>query len=108
MYGVTAYNVTRRTNEIGIRMALGANRGNVVSMVLRGAFSQVGFGLCVGIPLAIVCGRYLSHQLYGVGLYDPFVLGGAAIVLCVCALMAGLPPARRAASIEPSEALRAE
>ncbi len=108
LYGVTAYNVTRRTNEIGIRMALGANRANVVRMVLRGAFSQVGIGLCLGIPLAIVSGRYLAHQLYGVGRFDPFVLGGAAIVLSVCALIAGLLPARRAASIEPAEALRAE
>jgi ABC-type antimicrobial peptide transport system permease subunit len=108
LYVVTAYNVTRRTNEIGIRMALGANRGNVVSMVLRGAFSLIGLGFCIGIPLAIVCGRFLAHQLYGVGLFDPYVLGGAAVALGVCALIAGLLPARRAASIEPSEALRAE
>jgi ABC-type antimicrobial peptide transport system permease subunit len=108
LYGVTAYNVTRRTNEIGIRMALGADRGNVVRMVLRGAFSQIGLGLCIGVPLAIVCGNYLAHQLYGVDRFDPFVLGGAAIALSVCALVAGLLPARRAASIEPSEALRVE
>jgi ABC-type antimicrobial peptide transport system permease subunit len=108
LYGVTAYNVTRRTNEIGIRMALGANRGNVLSMILRGAFSQVGIGLCIGIPLSILCGRYLAHQLYGVSRLNPLALGGAAFVLIVCALIAGLLPARRAASIEPSEALRAE
>ncbi len=108
LYGVTAYNVTRRTSEIGIRMALGANRGNVVSMVLRGAFLQVGVGLCIGIPLAILCGRYLAHQLYGVGQFDPLVLVGAAVVLSLCTLAAGLPPARRAASIEPIEALRIE
>ena len=108
LYGVTAYNVTRRTNEIGIRMALGANRGNVVRMILRGALSQVGLGLCVGVPLAMVCGQYLAHQLYGVSRFDPLVLGGAAIALGLCALFAGLLPARRAASIEPSEALRAE
>jgi predicted permease len=108
LYGVTAYNVTRRSNEIGIRMALGADRGKVVRMVLRGAFSQIGLGLCIGIPVAIVCGRYLAHQLYGVGLFDPFVLSGAAFALVACALIAGLLPARRAASIEPSEALRME
>jgi predicted permease len=108
LYGVTAYNVTRRTSEIGIRMALGANRGNVVRMVLRGAFLQVGIGLCLGIPLAMVCGRYLSHQLYEVGRFDPFSLGGAALVLSACAFIAGLLPARRAASIEPIEALRTE
>lgn len=108
LYGVTAYNVTRRTNEIGVRMALGADRGNVVSMILRGIFAQIGLGLGIGIPLAIVCGSYLAHQLYGVGRFDPLVLGGAAAALCACALIAGLLPAHRAASIEPSEALRAE
>jgi predicted permease len=108
LYGVTAYNVTRRTGEIGIRMALGANRRNIVSMVLGGAFSQVGIGLCIGIPLALLCGRALAHQLYGVNRFDPIVLGGAVFVLCICALVAGLVPARRAASIEPMEALRIE
>jgi len=108
LYGVTTYNVTRRTHEIGIRMALGANRGNVIRMVLRGAFSQVGLGLCLGIPLAIVCGRYLANQLYGVGRFDPLVLGVATVALSISALIAGLLPARRAASIEPAEALRAE
>ncbi len=108
LYGVTAYNVARRTSEIGIRMALGANRGNVVKMILLGAFSQVGIGLCIGIPVAILCGRYLAHQLYGVGRFDPLVLGAAAIVLSVCTLIAGLVPARRAASVEPMEALRIE
>lgn len=108
LYGVTAYNIARRTGEIGIRMALGANRGNVVGMVLRGAFLPVCIGLCIGIPLAILCGRYLVHQLYGVGRFDPLVLGGAIVVLAVCALVAGILPARRAASIEPMEALRIE
>jgi macrolide transport system ATP-binding/permease protein len=108
LYGVTACNVMRRTGEIGIRMALGANRGNVVSMILGGAFSQVGMGLCIGIPLALLCGRALAHQLYGVSRFDPIVLGGAVLVLCICALVAGLVPARRAASIEPMEALRIE
>ena len=108
LYGVTAYNVTRRTHEIGIRMALGANRGDVVSMVLRAAFTQVGLGLCLGIPLAILCGRYLANQLYDMGRFDPLVLGVAAIALSISALIAGLLPARRAASIEPAEALRGE
>ncbi|HMD20330.1 MAG TPA: ABC transporter permease, partial [Alloacidobacterium sp.] len=108
LYGVTAYNVTRRTNEIGTRMALGANRGDIVSMVLRSAFSQVAIGLCIGLPLATLIGRYLAHQLYKVGRFDPLVLAGATIVLCVCTLIAGLFPARRAASIEPMEALRTE
>jgi ABC-type antimicrobial peptide transport system permease subunit len=108
LYGVTAYNVSRRTAEIGIRMALGANRGDVVSMVLRGALLQVAIGLAIGVPIAILCGRYLAHQLYGVARFDPFVLGGATLVLSLCALIAGLVPARRAASIEPTEALRSE
>ena len=108
LYGVTAYNVTRRTGEIGIRMALGANRGNVVSMVLRGALSQIGLGLGIGIPLALLCGRALAHQLYGVSSFDPLVLGGAVLILCLCALVAGFLPARRAASVEPMEALRIE
>jgi len=108
LYGVTAYNVTRRTNEIGTRMALGANRGDIVSMVLRSAFSQVAIGLCIGLPLATLIGRYLAHQLYEVGRFDPLVLAGATIVLSVCTLIAGLFPARRAASIEPMEALRTE
>ena len=108
LYGVTAYNVTRRTSEIGIRMALGANRRNVVSMVLGGAFSQVGIGLSIGIPLTLLCGRALAHQLYGVNRFDPIVLGGAVLALSICALVAGLVPARRAASVEPMEALRIE
>jgi predicted permease len=108
LYGVTAYNVTRRTNEIGIRMALGANRRSVLSMVLRAAFLQVCVGLCIGIPLAILCGRYLSHQLYGVAGFEPLDLAVAVVVLCTCTLLAAFLPARRAASIEPLEALRSE
>jgi predicted permease len=108
LYGVTTYNVARRTSEIGIRMALGANRRSVVGMVLRGAFLQVCGGLCLGIPLAIVCGRYLSHQLYGLGGFEPLALTAAVVVLCACTLLAAFLPARRAASIEPLEALRTE
>jgi predicted permease len=108
LYGVTAYNVTRRTGEIGIRMALGANRRNVVGMVLGGAFSQIGIGLCIGILLALASERALEHQLYGVSRFDPVVLGGAVVILCAGALIAGLVPALRSASIEPMEALRIE
>ncbi len=108
LYGVTSYNVTRRTNEIGIRMALGANRRSVLKMVLRTAFLQVCLGLCIGIPLAILCGRYLSHQLYGLAGFEPLTVVSAVVVLCACTLLAAFLPARRAASIEPLDALRSE
>lgn len=108
LYGVTSYNVTRRTGEIGVRMALGASRGNVVGMVLRNAFTQIAIGLSIGVPLAVACDFYLAHQLYGVSRFNPIALGSAIFVLTLCALIAGIVPARRAASIEPMEALRIE
>ncbi len=108
LYGVTAYAVARRTNEIGIRMALGADRRNVVRMVLRGALWQLGIGLAIGIPAALAGSRLIANQLYGVKTYDPVILGLSVFVLAACALLAGFIPARRAASIEPMQALRAE
>ena len=106
LYGVTAYTVAQRTNEIGIRMALGAARGNVVGMVLRGAFRRVLVGLVLGIPLAIGAGYLLSAQLYGVRFWDPLALGVSALALAGCAFFAAVIPARRAASISPIRALR--
>jgi predicted permease len=108
LYGVTAYSVARRTGEIGIRMALGANRGNVLGLVLRGALLQLGIGLAVGLPVALAGGRLLASQLYGVKSHDPLILGLASSVLAACALCAGFVPARRAASIDPMQALRTE
>jgi ABC-type antimicrobial peptide transport system permease subunit len=108
LYGVTAYTVAQRTNEIGIRMALGADRGNVVTMVLNGAFRRVLIGLALGLPLAVGAGRLLSAQLYGVRFWDPFALGVAAAALGACAFVAAIIPAARAASIPPMNALRAE
>ena len=108
LYGVTAYNIARRTREIGVRMALGADRGNVAAMVLRGAFWQVGLGLVIGLPLAIITGRVMASKLYGVASFNPLVLACAVVVLTLCAFLAGLLPARRAASIEPIKALRIE
>lgn len=108
LYGVTAYSVARRTSEIGIRMALGADRSSVLGLVLRGALMQLGLGLGVGIPVALAGGRLLSSQLYGVKSHDPVILGLAAVVLTACALVAGFVPARRAASIDPMQALRTE
>jgi macrolide transport system ATP-binding/permease protein len=108
LYGVTAYTVVRRTSEIGIRMALGAGRGSVVSMVLREAMLQAAVGLAVGVPIALLCVRFLKTQMYGMGGQDLGVLCGAAAVLTVSACAAGLIPARRAASIDPVKALRTE
>ena len=108
LYGVTSYSVARRTSEIGIRMALGANRASVLRMILRGAFVQLGLGLVVGVPLALAGGRLMASQLYGVTSNDPWTLGFAAAVLAACALAAAFIPARRAASVEPMRALRVE
>ena len=108
MYGVTAYGVARRTAEIGIRMALGADRLKVILMVLRGASYRVLMGIAVGVPLAIGAGQLLSAELYEVSKWDPLALGAAAAALCLCAFIAALIPARRAASIAPTSALRAE
>ena len=108
LYGITAYSVARRTGEIGLRMALGANRHDVVVMVLRRAILLVALGLAIGIPVALVGGRLMRSQLYGVRAYDPLTLAGAVLVLAAAAALAGFIPARRAASIEPMNALRQE
>jgi predicted permease len=108
LYGVTAYTVERRTGEIGVRMALGANRSSVVRLVLRGAFLQILIGLLIGIPVSIGCSRLIAAQLYQVKGWDPYVLGGSILALGVCALIASIIPARKAASINPVTALRVE
>jgi predicted permease len=108
IYGVTAYAVARRTAEIGIRMALGADRGKVVRMVLLGASIRMLIGLLAGVPLAIGAGRLLSSELYGVSSQDPLALALAASALAVCAFVAAIIPASRAASISPTTALRTE
>jgi len=108
LYGVTAYSVARRTSEIGVRMALGANRGSVIAMVLREAMVQAGIGLAIGIPVAWMCARFVQSQLYNVGGHDATVLLGAIVVLAIAACTAGLIPARRAASTDPVQALRTE
>jgi ABC-type antimicrobial peptide transport system permease subunit len=108
LYGVTAYTVAQRTNEIGIRMALGADRGNVIGMVLNGAFRRVAAGLVLGLPLAVGAGYLLSAQLYGVKFWDPLALSIGALALATCALIAAVIPARRAAAISPTRALRTE
>jgi predicted permease len=108
LYGVTAYSVERRTSEIGIRMALGADRLNVLKLVLRGAFLQVGIGLVIGIPATILGGRAMATQLFGVKPYDPNILLLTTAVLSLAALVAAVVPARRAATLDPMRALRIE
>ncbi len=108
LYGVTAYSVAQRTNEIGIRMVLGANRSKVFQLVLGGAFQRVLIGLVLGLPLAVGAGRLISAQLYGVSSWDPLALAVAAISLAICSFIAALIPANRAASIQPMNALRTE
>jgi predicted permease len=108
LYGVTAYTVAQRTNEIGIRMALGADRPKVIQLVLSGAFKRVLVGLILGLPLAVGAGRLISAQLYGVSSWDPLALTVAAGALAICSFFAAIIPANRAASISPMNALRIE
>jgi macrolide transport system ATP-binding/permease protein len=108
LYGVTAYGVVRRTAEIGIRMALGAERIRVIAMVMRGAMIQVVIGLIIGIPVAMLCVRFVKAQLYEITSVNPFVMMLAIATLSLAAVVAGIIPARRAASIDPVRALRVE
>jgi putative ABC transport system permease protein len=108
LYGVIAYSVEQRTREIGVRMALGADRGSVVAMVLREAFWQVGIGLALGIPAAIGAGQLIASQLFGVRPWDPLMLTEAALLLGLSALIAAVIPARRATRVDPMVALRYE
>ncbi|MBV9501636.1 MAG: ABC transporter permease [Acidobacteriaceae bacterium] len=108
LYGVTAYTVAQRTNEIGVRMAVGADHTKVVRLILSGACKRVLVGLALGLPLAVAAGRLISSQLYGVSFWDPLALIVAASSLTLCAFAAALIPASRAASISPMNALRTE
>ena len=108
LYGVTAYTVQRRSKDIGIRLALGADRRNVVALVIRSAYLLVGVGLAIGIPLTLAMGSVLSTKLYGISGYNPVVLAGAVALLAAFALAAVITPARRAAAIDPSETLRSD
>lgn len=108
LYGVTAYGVEQRTSEIGVRVALGADRGSVVAMVLREAFGQVGIGLALGIPAAIGAGQLIASQLFGVRPWDPLMLLAATLLLLMAALIASVIPASRAARVDPLVALRYE
>jgi predicted permease len=111
IYGAVSYSVTRRTQEIGIRMALGANKGQIFRLVVNQAIGMAGAGLVIGVLASIALVRLLpsfSHLLYGVGQSDPFTLLGVSTVLLIAALVACYVPARRAISIDPMDCLRTE
>jgi len=108
LYGLLSYSVSQRTQEIGIRMALGAQRGDVVAMVLRRAFLLLAAGLSAGVVLALYTTRVLRSFLYGVREHDSVTLLSVCLVFCACGVMAAFLPARRAASVDPLLALRAE
>jgi predicted permease len=108
LYGITAYQVTRRTSEIGLRMALGADRSRVVGLVLRSAFTQVLIGVVIGIPVAIAGAIAMKEQLFHIQEYDPLTMGAALVVLFLASAIAGIIPARRAASVDPMKALRTD
>ena len=108
LYGVSAYAVARRSSEIGIRMALGAERKRVTAMILQGALMQAALGLAIGVPIAWLCVRFVESELYEVKGISVTVLLTSVLVLVIAASMAGLIPARRAASIDPARALRTD
>src|SRR5262249_20823764 len=108
LYGVMAYSVAHRTNEIGIRMALGARPGSVLRLVLGESLILVALGLVVGTPAALACGRSVSSQLYGLDANDPLTITASAAALLAVALAAVYLPARRAALLDPLAALRQE
>jgi ABC-type antimicrobial peptide transport system permease subunit len=108
LYGVTAYGVARRTSEIGIRMALGAKRSGVVAMILRSALLQTAIGLAIGVPVAFYGVTLVKSQLYEMKTVSGGALAVAVGTLLAAACVAGLIPARRAASVDPAQALRSE
>jgi len=108
IYGVTAHNLASRTNEIGMRVALGADRSDILSLILRGSFLLVAFGLLLGLPIVLGLGKFLSSQLYGLDQYDPVVLSAAGATLALSALLAAFIPAYRGSLISPMQALRSE
>jgi len=108
LYGTTSYRVARRTAEIGIRMALGARRGQVVGMVLREVLLVAALGLGISLPAALMASRLVQSFLFGIQPNDPLTIAAAVAVLLGAATLAGYLPARRAAGIAPMIALRHE
>jgi predicted permease len=106
VYGVVSYAVNSRTGEFGLRMALGANRADVLWLVLRGILGVVGLAVLIGVPLALALTRFLSHMLYGLSPSDPWTLGAAVIMIAIAALIASCAPAIRAARLDAAAALR--
>jgi ABC-type antimicrobial peptide transport system permease subunit len=108
LYGLLAYAVATRTRDIGIRMALGADRGRVLRMEIWSALRLVAIGIAIGIPAAIAAGRLFAAQLFGVSASDPVTLAAAAALLTLVAGLAAWGPARRASRVDPMLALRSE
>jgi ABC-type antimicrobial peptide transport system permease subunit len=106
LYGILAYSTSQRTREIGIRMALGARRATVVGLIVREVLVLAGVAIAVTVPLAVLATRALRSQLFGVSNADPMVYGAGILVICVVAVAAGIIPARRAATVDPTSALR--
>jgi predicted permease len=108
LYGIMAYNVARRTGEMGIRKALGAQPWDVARLILRQALILTGIGVAIGLPVALALVRMIGAAFYGIEPSDPFTMIGAATLMIVVAALAAWIPARRAAKIDPIEALRYE
>jgi len=108
LYGLVAYNVDRRTHEIGIRMALGARSADVLWLIVRQSLVLTGLGVVIGVPAAAIAAHGIASQLYGIAATDPRVMAGAAVLLLVVGIVASALPGRRAAGVDPVEALRSE
>ena len=108
LYGTMAYSVARRTNEIGLRMALGAERRRLIWMVLREVFVMAAVGLAIGLPVALATTKFVKSFLFEMKPNDPWAIAGAAVVLVLAAVAAGYGPAWRASRIDPWNALRHE
>jgi ABC-type antimicrobial peptide transport system permease subunit len=108
LYGLLAYSVTQRTREIGIRVALGATRGNVVRLVLQDVILLGGIAIAVALPLSFGIAYYLRSQLYGISAHDPVTYAGVVLVVAATTLVAGALPAFRASHLDPLTALRSE